>query len=146
MFWYKEETKTINNIIFKRIKYKLTENGLKELNELLEEQKIMKDVFCKFPELQYSFGAGTEVYVKGNKFYNTYSLYIEKKEISEISKNSFYLSTKEKETRWEEIKNEKREKEFIKSRKEAFENFKVYGAPTIMALLTVHKLKKRGAF
>ena len=106
----------------------------------------MKDVFSKLPELQYSFGAGTEVYVKGNKFYNTYSLYIEKKEISEISKNSFYLSTKEKETKWEEIKNEKREKEFIKSRKEAFENFKVYEAPTIIALLTVHKLKKRGVF
>ena len=81
---------------------------------MLEEQKIMKDVFCKFPELQYSFGVGTEVYVKGNKFYNTYSLYIEKKETSEISKNSFYLSTKEKETQWEEIKNEKREKEKLK--------------------------------
>lgn len=72
------------------------------------------------------------------------SLNSEKK--SEIFKTAIYLNEKDTKTEWEEIRNEKQEEKYIEARQKAFENFENYGAPTILALLLLHKLRKNNAF
>ena len=72
------------------------------------------------------------------------SLNSEKK--SEVFKTAIYLNEKDTKTEWEEIRNEKQEEKYLETRQEAFENFENYGAPTILALLLLHKLRKNNAF
>ena len=145
MFWWKFETKTINNIIFKRIKYGFTEAGLKEVKELLEEKKIIKNIFSIVPESSFGLGTLPDTYTNTKlKNEEAYRVYVGMKEKNELFKTSIYLVDHQSETEWEEVKNEKKEPLFINSRREAFENFKIYGVPTVLALLTLHKLRKRG--
>ena len=42
MFYWKTETKTINNVLFKRILYKFTKDGKQELKELTKEKQIIE--------------------------------------------------------------------------------------------------------
>lgn len=145
MFYWKTETKTINNVLFKRILYKFTKDGKRELKELTKEKQIIENNLKSFSE--FELGTRLEVNVALTNFgWDDYKVSLNSEKKSEVFKTEIYLNENDTKTEWEEIRNEKQEEKYLEARQEAFENFENYGAPTILALLLLHKLRKRGAF
>ena len=145
MFYWKTETKTINNVLFKRILYKFTKDGKQELKELTKEKQIIENNLKSFSE--FELGTRLEVNVALTNFgWDDYKVSLNSEKKSEIFKTAIYLTEKDTKTEWEEIRNEKQEEKYLEARQEAFENFENYGAPTILALLLLHKLRKNNAF
>ena len=145
MFYWKTETKTINNVLFKRILYKFTKDGKQELKELTKEKQIIENNLKSFSE--FELGTRLEVNVALTNFgWDDYKVSLNSEKKSEVFKTEIYLNEKDTKTEWEEIRNEKQEEKYIEARQKAFENFENYGAPTILALLLLHKLRKNNAF
>ncbi len=145
MFYWKTETKTINNVLFKRILYKFTKDGKRELKELTKEKQIIENNLKSFSE--FELGTRLEVNVALTNFgWDDYKVSLNSEKKSEVFKTAIYLNEKDTKTKWEEIRNEKQEEKYLETRQEAFENFENYGAPTILALLLLHKLRKNNAF
>ena len=145
MFYWKTETKTINNVLFKRILYKFTKDGKRELKELTKEKQIIENNLKSFSE--FELGTRLEVNVALTNFgWDDYKVSLNSEKKSEVFKAEIYLNEKDTKTEWKEIRNEKQEDKYIETRQEAFENFENYGAPTILALLLLHKLRKNNAF
>ena len=145
MFYWKTETKTINNVLFKRILYKFTKDGKRELKELTKEKQIIENNLKSFSE--FELGTRLEVNVTLTNFgWDDYKVSLNSEKKSEVFKTEIYLNEKGTKTEWEEIRNEKQEEKYLETRQEAFENFENYGAPTILALLLLHKLRKNNAF
>ena len=145
MFYWKTETKTINNVLFKRILYKFTKDGKRELKELTKEKQIIENNLKSFSE--FELGTRLEVNVALTNFgWDDYKVSLNSEKKSEVFKTEIYLNEKDTKTEWEEIRNEKQEEKYLETRQEAFENFENYGAPTILALLLLHKLRKNNAF
>lgn len=145
MFYWKTETKTINNVLFKRILYKFTKDGKRELKELTKEKQIIENNLKSFSE--FELGTRLEVNVALTNFgWDDYKVSLNSEKKSEVFKAEIYLNEKDTKTEWKEIRNEKQEDKYLETRQEAFENFENYGAPTILALLLLHKLRKNNAF
>ena len=145
MFYWKTETKTINNVLFKRILYKFTKDGKQELKELTKEKQIIENNLKSFSE--FELGTRLEVNVALTNFgWDDYKVSLNSEKKSKVFKTAIYLNEKDTKTEWEEIRNEKQEEKYLEARQEAFENFENYGAPTILALLLLHKLRKNNAF
>ena len=145
MFYWKTETKTINNVLFKRILYKFTKDGKRELKELTKEKQIIENNLKSFSE--FELGTRLEVNVALTNFgWDDYKVSLNSEKKSEVFKAAIYLNEKDTKTEWKKIRNEKQEDKYLETRQEAFENFENYGAPTILALLLLHKLRKNNAF
>ena len=145
MFYWKTETKTINNVLFKRILYKFTKDGKQELKELTKEKQIIENNLKSFSE--FELGTRLEVNVALTNFgWDDYKVSLNSEKKSEVFKAEIYLNEKDTKTEWKKIRNEKQEDKYLETRQEAFENFENYGAPTILALLLLHKLRKNNAF
>ena len=85
MFYWKTETKTINNVLFKRILYKFTKDGKQELKELTKEKQIIENNLKSFSE--FELGTRLEVNVALTNFgWDDYKVSLNSEKKSEVFK------------------------------------------------------------